>query len=67
MTELLKNAGCEILEVASTPTFTDTIDKSMFSSDQEKWEKLKALELEVCTTLELLGMGHHLLFVARKR
>ncbi len=67
MTELLKNAGCEILEVASTPTFTDTIDKSMFSSDQEKWEKLKALELEVCTTPELLGMGHHLLFVARKR
>jgi ubiquinone/menaquinone biosynthesis C-methylase UbiE len=66
MTELLRNVGCEILEVASTPTFTDTLDKSMYSSDQEKWEKLKALELEVCTTPELLGMGHHLLFVAQK-
>jgi hypothetical protein len=31
--------------------------------DQEKWAKLKALELEICTRPELLGMGLHLLFV----
>ena len=65
MTELLEEAGCEILEVASTPTFTDTLDKSMYYQD-DKWEKLKALELEVCTLPELLGMGLHLLFVAKK-
>lgn len=65
MTELLEEAGCEVLEVASTPTFTDTIDKSMYY-EEEKWKKLKALELEVCAVPELLGMGHHLLFVAKK-
>ncbi len=65
MTELLENAGCELLEVASTPTFTDTFDGSLYS-EEEKWEQLKALELEVCTKPELLGMGHHLLFIARK-
>jgi ubiquinone/menaquinone biosynthesis C-methylase UbiE len=66
MAELLQEAGCEVLEVASTPTFTDTIDKSMYY-EEEKWKKLKTLELEVCTVPELLGMGHHLLFVAKKR
>ena len=66
MTGLLQEAGCEVLEVASTPTFTDTIDKSIYY-EKGKWKKLKALELEVCTAPELLGMGHHLLFVARKR
>ena len=66
MAELLEGAGCEVLEVASTPTFTDTIDKRMYY-EEEKWRQLKALELEVCTVPELLGMGHHLLFVARKR
>ena len=54
-----------MLKVASTPTFADTIDKSMYDDD-EKWRKLKALELEVCTKPELLGMGDHLLFIARK-
>ena len=63
--EMLEEAGCEVLEVASTPTFTDTIDKSPYY-EAESWNKLKALELEVCTVPELLGMGHHLLFVARK-
>ena len=66
MTGLLQEAGCELLEIASTPTFTDTIDQSMYD-EQDKWNKLKALELAVCTAPELLGMGHHLLFVARKR
>lgn len=65
MTAHLQEAGCEVLEVASTPTFTDTIDKSMYD-EPEKWARLKALELQVCTLPELLGMGHHLLFVARK-
>ncbi|MDP6041156.1 MAG: class I SAM-dependent methyltransferase [Candidatus Latescibacteria bacterium] len=65
MTALLAKSGCEVLKVASTPTFADTIDKSMYDDD-EKWRKLKALELEVCTKPELLGMGDHLLFIARK-
>jgi ubiquinone/menaquinone biosynthesis C-methylase UbiE len=65
MTELLENHGCRVLEVASTPTFGDTIDTGAYQRRGE-WEKLKALELEVCTRRELLGMGNHLLFVAIK-
>jgi ubiquinone/menaquinone biosynthesis C-methylase UbiE len=66
MAELLEGQGCEVLEVASTPTFTDTIDASQYLEAQ-KWAELKALELEMCTSPELLGMGLHLLFVARKK
>ncbi len=66
MTGLLEKQGYEVLEIASTPTFADTIDKSQYM-DQQNWAKLKALELEMCTRPELLGMGLHLLFVARKR
>jgi ubiquinone/menaquinone biosynthesis C-methylase UbiE len=66
MTGLLEGQGCEVLEVASTPTFADTIDTSQYVEDRQ-WAKLKALELEMCTRPELLGMGLHLLFVARKR
>jgi ubiquinone/menaquinone biosynthesis C-methylase UbiE len=66
MTELLEERGCQILEVASTPTFADTIDLGPYKEDPAKWEKLKKLELGLCTRPELLGMGLHLLFVARK-
>jgi SAM-dependent methyltransferase len=65
MVELLEEQGCEVLEIASTPTFADTYDTSQYVGQQE-WAKLKALELEMCTRPELLGMGLHLLFVARK-
>jgi len=51
--------------VASTPTLAATIDKSLYG-DEAEWQKLKALELEICTKPELLGMGAELLFVARK-
>jgi ubiquinone/menaquinone biosynthesis C-methylase UbiE len=66
MTELLEGQGCKVLEVASTPTFADTLDTSQYI-EQRKWAELKALELEMCTRPELLGMGLHLLFVARKQ
>jgi ubiquinone/menaquinone biosynthesis C-methylase UbiE len=66
MTELLEERGCRVLEVASTPTFSDTIDVGLYKEDTDEWEKLKRLELELCTRPELLGMGLHLLFVARK-
>jgi ubiquinone/menaquinone biosynthesis C-methylase UbiE len=72
MTELLESAGCEVLEIASTPTLADTIDKHAFFAElseeafQDKWKKLKALEMQLCTRPELLGVGLHLLFVARK-
>ncbi|MFN2270914.1 MAG: class I SAM-dependent methyltransferase [Anaerolineae bacterium] len=72
MTKLLESAGCEILEIASTPTLADTIDKHAFFAElseeafQDKWKKLKALEMQLCTRPELLGVGLHLLFVARK-
>lgn len=66
MTGLLEATGCDVIEVASTPTFVDTIDADLYSAPGE-WAKLTALELEMCTRRELLGMGLHLLFVARKR
>jgi SAM-dependent methyltransferase len=66
MTRLLEAQGCEVLEVASTPTISDTVDTSEFS-DPGEWAKLKELEIELCTRPELLGVGLHLLFVARKR
>jgi S-adenosylmethionine-dependent methyltransferase len=65
MKAVLQKTGFEVLEVASTPTLTDTIDRSMYS-DEAAWQKLKALELEICTRPDLLGMGDHLLFIARK-
>lgn len=65
MTAVLQVAGCEVLQVASTPTLSATIDKS-FYQDEASWEKLKALELAICTRPELLGMGAELLFIARK-
>jgi hypothetical protein len=51
--------------VAPTPTLADTIDRSLYADDAA-WQKLKALELEICTQPDLLGMGANLLFVARK-
>jgi len=66
MSQLLKEHGCRVLEVASTPTFADTLDTSQYHNEEDKWEKLKRLELEMCTRPELLGMGLHLLFVVRK-
>lgn len=65
MTGLLEAQGCTVIEVASTPTFADTIDRELYA-DPGAWERLKRLELEACTQPELLGMGLHLLFVAQK-
>ena len=64
LTNLLGQAGCTLLELASTPTLMDSWDQSTYS--EEKQQKLKALELKVCTVPELLGAGHHLFCVARK-
>jgi ubiquinone/menaquinone biosynthesis C-methylase UbiE len=64
--ELLSDRACRVLEVASTPTFGDTIDLELYKEDKQKWDKLKRLDLELCTRPELLGMGFHLLFIARK-
>ncbi|MGM5482662.1 MAG: class I SAM-dependent methyltransferase [Nanobdellota archaeon] len=66
MKQLLNMYGCDVLEVASTPTLTDTVDRSQFY-EEEKWDKLKKLEMELCRRPELLGIGNHLLFVAKKR
>lgn len=66
MKKLIESNGCKVLEIASTPTFSDTFDKSIYYN-KKKWAKLKKLELEYCIKPELLGMGHHLLFIARKK
>ncbi len=64
LTALIEEAGCEVVEIASTPTLMDSWDQSTYP--EEKREKLKALELRACTVPELLGIGHHLFCVARK-
>lgn len=65
MTGLLEDNGCRVLEVASTPTVSDTLDVKQYH-DPGVWDRLKELELALCTRPELLGVGLHLLFVARK-
>ena len=64
MTHLLTQAGCEILEVASTPILVNTWEQSAYPAEQ--WQVLTELELKVCTLPELQGAGHHLLCIARK-
>jgi len=65
MRSMLERYGCRILEAASTPSLSDTIDTAPYI-EMNKWEALKELEMEICTTPELLGAGLHLLFVAQK-
>ena len=52
-------------EAEKKPAFADTIDSNLYC-DRGEWEKLKRLELEICTRPELLRVGLHLLFVAKK-
>lgn len=61
---LVEQAGCEILEAASTPTIIDGWEQDAWPVD--KREMLLRLELELCTRPDLLGVGHHLFCVARK-
>jgi ubiquinone/menaquinone biosynthesis C-methylase UbiE len=65
MRSLLEGNGCQLLEVASTPSLSDTVDVTAFINSGQ-WEQLKELELQICSQPELLGVGLHLLFVARK-
>lgn len=65
MRSLLESSGCRILEAASTPSLSDTIDTARYT-EMGRWEELKTLEMEICTKPELLGTGLHLLFVAQK-
>lgn len=65
MQSLLEQNGCRLIEVASTPSLSDTIDVAQYI-EMDKWEQLKELELEICSKPELLGTGLHLLFVAQK-
>ncbi len=64
LTELIREAGCEIIEIASAPILTTSWEQSSYT--RENQENLKELELKLCTVPELLGMGHHLFCVARK-
>lgn len=65
LTGLLHEAGCEVLEMASTPVLIPWGNESQFANE-EQWEQLKGLEMEVCTRPELLGTGYYLLCVAKK-
>jgi ubiquinone/menaquinone biosynthesis C-methylase UbiE len=65
LTSLIKNAGCEVIVVASTPILVNTWEQRSYP--QENRERLKELELELCTVPELVGTGHHLFCVARKK
>jgi ubiquinone/menaquinone biosynthesis C-methylase UbiE len=65
MERVLEASGCRLVDVASTPSLSDTIDVAQYV-ETDSWEELKALELEICSEPELLGTGVHLLFVAQK-
>lgn len=65
MQNLLERNGCQLLEVASTPSLSDTFDISPFV-EKNMWEEFRDIELEICTKSEILGTGLHLLFVAQK-
>lgn len=66
MKDLLEKSGCKVLTAASTPTISETVDPKLFQR-QSEWDRLKKLEMKLCTIPELLGIGDHLLFVARKK
>lgn len=48
MKSLLEGNGCRVMETASTPSVSNTFDTS-FYYEHGMWDKLKALELEICT------------------
>jgi ubiquinone/menaquinone biosynthesis C-methylase UbiE len=64
LTGLIEEAGCEVVEIGSTPTLLNSWNQMDYPP--EKREKLLALELKFCTAPELLGVGHHLFCIARK-
>jgi ubiquinone/menaquinone biosynthesis C-methylase UbiE len=64
LSEMLESAGCEILEVGSTPILLSSWEQA--SCPEERRGKLKELELKLCTVPELVGTGHHLFCVAKK-
>lgn len=66
MKKFLEKNNCEVLEIASTPTITDTVDRKQFQKPKD-WKRLKKLEMKLCTKPELLGTGLHLLFIAKKK
>ncbi|MBD3289751.1 hypothetical protein GF337_13170 [candidate division KSB1 bacterium] len=61
----IERNGCQLRRVASTPGISDTFDSDIFI-EMGKWDELKELEMEICTTSELQGVGLHLLFIAQK-
>jgi ubiquinone/menaquinone biosynthesis C-methylase UbiE len=65
MRGLLEDAGCLTIEIASTPVVINSLDESKYH-EAGRWERLKALEMRLCTIPELLGSGSHLLFIAEK-
>ena len=65
LTALINESGCEMVEIASTPVLIDSWEQSLYPEGDR--QKLKELELKFCTVPELLGMGHHLFCVAKKR
>lgn len=66
ITNLLRSNGCDILEVASTPVFTHTAKPEIYSKNLKQSKILQSLEYTYCTKPELLGLGHHILVVAKK-
>jgi SAM-dependent methyltransferase len=64
LSRLVRDAGCDILLMGSTPTLLSSWDQDDFPVAQRP--ALIALEREVCTEADLLGAGSHLFCVARK-
>lgn len=63
---LLANCGCQILEIAATPSLADTIELDIYRQSSQ-FDELLQLEFEICTRSDLLSVGKHLLVIARKK
>lgn len=65
MESMLASNDCRVVEAASTPSLAATVDVSPYI-EAHRWEELVQLELQICSSPELLGVGEHLMFVAQK-
>jgi len=63
---LLQKNGFRVVETATNPVFTSFCEMDELMGNEEEFKSLEFLEYEYCTNPELLGLGHHIVVVARK-
>lgn len=67
---MLSTKGLEVVKVAARPVLCQFLDKDLkkrIYSDPKTVEKLLEVEIELCESSGVAGVGSHLLVIARKR